>query len=354
MTDNAKGGVVFDHVTKKYGSVTAVDDVSFEVAQGELVTLLGPSGCGKTTTLRMVAGHEAVTSGRVLIGGKDVTLRAANERDVSMVFQSYALFPHMTVLENVCYGPVSMRVDKAKAREMAREKLRMLGLAEVENRLPSELAGWQQQRVAVARSLVLEPAVLLFDEPLSNLDAKLRRRVRQEIRELQQSLDLTVIYVTHDQEEALAVSDEVIVMDRGRIAQQGTPSQLYEAPANRFLADFIGDANLVSGELVRAADGAFFCAADLRAPVRADGLASGPATLAVRPHRLRLTPAGEGLLPAECLRTAYLGSRIEYVLGTPWGELLVFDGGVHAPLARGAQAGVSFEPDDAIVLPGAT
>src|SRR4029434_3570875 len=204
------GGVVFDHVTKKYGSVTAVDDVSFKVAQGELVTLLGPSGCGKTTTLRMVAGLEAVTSGLVPIGGRDVTLRAANERDVSMVFQSYALFPHMSVLENVCYGPLSMRIDKAKARELAREKLRMLGLADFEARLPSELSGGQQQRVAVARSLVLEPAVLLFDEPLSNLDAKLRRRVREEIRELQQALALTVLYVTHDQEEALAVSDHII------------------------------------------------------------------------------------------------------------------------------------------------
>jgi iron(III) transport system ATP-binding protein len=349
----ASGGVVFEHVSKRYADVTAVDGVSFEVRPGQLVTLLGPSGCGKTTTLRMVAGLEAVTQGRIHIGGHDVTHRAANERDVSMVFQSYALFPHMNVLDNVCYGPLAMRIDKAKARELAHAKLAMLGLAGLEQRLPSELSGGQQQRVAVARSLVLEPAVLLFDEPLSNLDAKLRRRVRQEIRELQQSLDLTVIYVTHDQEEALAVSDEVIVMDRGRIAQQGTPSQLYEAPASRFLADFIGDANLVSGELERAADGAFFCAANVRAPVRADGLAAGPATLAVRPHRLRLTPAGEGLLPAECLRAAYLGSRIEYVLGTPWGELLVFDGGVHAPLARGAQAGVSFEPDDAIVLPGA-
>jgi iron(III) transport system ATP-binding protein len=348
----ASGGVVFERVSKRYADVTAVDDVSFEVRPGQLVTLLGPSGCGKTTTLRMVAGLEAVSGGRIHIGGHDVTHRAANERDVSMVFQSYALFPHMNVLDNVCYGPLAMRIDKAKARELAHAKLAMLGLAGLEQRLPSELSGGQQQRVAVARALVLEPAVLLFDEPLSNLDAKLRRRVRQEIRELQQSLDLTVIYVTHDQEEALAVSDEVIVMDRGRIAQQGTPSQLYEAPASRFLADFIGDANLVSGELVRAADGTFFCAENLRAPVRADGAAAGPATLAVRPHRLRLTPAGEGLLPAECLRMAYLGSRIEYVLGTPWGELLVFDGGVHAPLGRGAQAGVSFEPGDAIVLPG--
>src|SRR3982751_656360 len=240
-------GVVFEHVSKRYGDVTAVDDISFTVEPGTLCTLLGPSGCGKTTTLRMVAGLESVSGGRILIGGADVTLRAANERDVSMVFQSYALFPHMTVLENVCYGPISMRIEKPKAREMAREKLRMLGLADYENRLPSELSGGQQQRVAVARSLVLEPAVLLFDEPLSNLDAKLRRRVREEIRELQQSLALTVLYVTHDQEEALAVSDHIIVMNGGRIAQQGTPDQLYETPNSRFLADFIGDANLVDG-----------------------------------------------------------------------------------------------------------
>ena len=346
------GGVVFDRVTKRYNAVTAVDDVSFEVRPGQLVTLLGPSGCGKTTTLRMVAGLEPVTSGRILIGGDDVTRRAANERDVSMVFQSYALFPHMSVLDNVCYGPLSEGAPKAKARELAHAKLAMLGLAGLETRLPSELSGGQQQRVAVARSLVLEPAVLLFDEPLSNLDAKLRRRVRQEIRELQQSLDLTVIYVTHDQEEALAVSDQVIVMEGGRIAQQGTPAQLYEAPASRFLADFIGDANLVAGELTRGPEGAFFGAANIRVPVRADAVAAGPATLAVRPHRLRLTGAGAGLIPAECRRTAYLGSRIEYVLGTPWGDLLVFDAGVHAPLARGASAGVAFDPEDAIVLPG--
>src|SRR6187402_1953421 len=220
-------GVVFEGVTKRYGSVTAVDDVSFRVEKGDLVTLLGPSGCGKTTTLRMVAGLEPVSSGRVLIGGTDVTLRAANERDVSMVFQSYALFPHMSVLENVCYGPLSMGIDKAKARDIAAGKLAMLGLKGMEQRLPSELSGGQQQRVAVARSLVLEPKVLLFDEPLSNLDAKLRRRVRQEIRELQLELALTVLYVTHDQEEALAVSDHIIVMEGGKIAQEGTPRELY-------------------------------------------------------------------------------------------------------------------------------
>ena len=255
-----RGGVVFDRVSKRYGKLTVVDEVSFTVSPGELVTLLGPSGCGKTTTLRMVAGLEPVTSGRIAIGGTDVTLRAANERDVSMVFQSYALFPHMTVLENVCYGPLSTSSDKAKAKTLAHAKLEMLGLAGLGDRLPSELSGGQQQRVAVARSLVLEPAVLLFDEPLSNLDAKLRRRVRQEIRDLQQSLELTVIYVTHDQEEALAVSDHIIVMEAGRIAQKGTPHELYESPASRFLADFIGDANLVDGEIEVGDGGATFTA----------------------------------------------------------------------------------------------
>jgi iron(III) transport system ATP-binding protein len=351
MATETSGDLRLTGLTKHFDSFTAVHPMDLVIPEGSFFALLGPSGCGKTTTLRMVAGLEPVTSGRILIGGADVTQRAANERDVSMVFQSYALFPHMNVLENVCYGPVSVGAGKSKARDLARAKLEMLGLAGLERRLPSELSGGQQQRVAVARSLVLEPAVLLFDEPLSNLDAKLRRRVRQEIRELQQTLNLTVIYVTHDQEEALAVSDQVIVMDRGRIAQQGTPAQLYEAPASRFLADFIGDANLVAGEIVRGTDGASFRANDVSTPVRADGVAPGPATLAIRPHRLRLTRPGEGLLPAECRRAAYLGSRIEYVLGTPWGELLVFDASMRAPLARGAQAGVAFAADDAIVLP---
>jgi iron(III) transport system ATP-binding protein len=194
--------------------------------------------------------------------------------------------------------------------------------------------------------------VLLFDEPLSNLDAKLRRRVRQAIRELQQSLELTVIYVTHDQEEALAVSDQVIVMDRGVIAQQGSPAELYDAPRSRFLADFIGDANLVAGELVDDGGGQVFRANGVSVPVRADGVAAGPATLAVRPHRLVLTAPGGGMLPAECRRAAYLGSRVEYVLDTPWGDLLVFDPAVPATLARGDRAGVAFRPEDAIVLAG--
>ncbi|HEX8011271.1 MAG TPA: ABC transporter ATP-binding protein, partial [Casimicrobiaceae bacterium] len=242
-------------------------------------------------------------------------------------------------------------IDKTRARELAHAKLSMLGLSGLERRLPSELSGGQQQRVAVARSLVLEPAVLLFDEPLSNLDAKLRRRVRQEIRELQQSLALTVIYVTHDQEEALAVSDHIIVMESGRIAQQGTPRDLYEVPASRFLADFIGDANLVDGELIAGPAGAAtFTAGGVSAAVRADGVAPGPVTLAVRPHRLRVVAPEQGLLPGVCKRAAYLGSRTEYVVTTPWGELLVFDAEGRPLHGRGEAVGVTFDADAAIVL----
>jgi len=351
MSNPTAGGVTFEHVSKHYGKVAAVDDVTFTIEPDTLVTLLGPSGCGKTTILRMAAGLEAATAGRILIGGEDVTKRAASERNVSLVFQSYALFPHMNVLENVCYGPISAKVDKVRARELARDKLKMLGLAGLEQRLPSELSGGQQQRVAVARALVLEPAVLLFDEPLSNLDAKLRRRVRQEIRELQQSLQLTVLYVTHDQSEALAVSDQIIVMERGRIAQQGTPQTLYRHPASHFLADFIGDANLVEGELVRQGDTTLFSAAGVALPVQANGIALGAASLALRPHRLKLVAAGGAVLSGICKRADYLGSHIEVLVNTPWGELLVFgDADAAEPPAQGAPIGLAFEPQDAIVL----
>jgi ABC-type Fe3+/spermidine/putrescine transport system ATPase subunit len=232
-------------VTKRYGAVVAVDAVDFTVARGTLVTLLGPSGCGKTTTLRLIAGLEMASDGRLYIDGEDVTHRAASERDVSMVFQSYALFPHMSVMENVCYGLRASGLRRRRAEELAAEKLNAVGLSGFEKRFPSELSGGQQQRVAVARAIVLEPKVLLFDEPLSNLDAKLRRRVREDIRALQQRLGLTVVYVTHDQEEALAVSDRIIVMKDARIVQDGSPRDLYERPASRFIADFIGSANVL-------------------------------------------------------------------------------------------------------------
>ena len=236
-------------MVKCYGATTAVNGISFAVETGTLATLLGPSGCGKTTTLRLIAGLEIATAGRILIGGREVTQLPPSERNVSMVFQSYALFPHMTVIENVAYGPTVSGVPKRRAREMATEKISLLGLSGLERRFPSELSGGQQQRVAVARALVLEPLVLLFDEPLSNLDAKLRRRVRDDIRDLQSRLNLTVVYVTHDQQEALAISDQVIVMAQAAIAQSGPPRDLYENPANVFVADFIGDANIVDAEL---------------------------------------------------------------------------------------------------------
>ncbi len=222
MTISSRSAPVeLQSVSKHFGAVVAVDSISFTIAAGTLVTLLGPSGCGKTTTLRAIAGLEPPTSGRILIGGQDVTNLPPNVRDVSMVFQSYALFPHMTVIENVAYGLASSDMSKAAQIEKAQESLRLVGLAGYDGRFPSELSGGQQQRVAVARALVLEPQVLLFDEPLSNLDAKLRRHMRGEIRDLQQSLGLTSVYVTHDQEEALAVSDKIIVMNQAKDGARG-------------------------------------------------------------------------------------------------------------------------------------
>ena len=230
MTNTTIGSVRFDNVVKKYGAVTALKKLDLSVEPGKLVTLLGPSGCGKTTTLRLIAGLEMVTEGSIHIGGEDVTHLTATYRKVSMVFQSYALFPHMTVRENVAYGLTVKSVPKAEAAEKAENGLELVGLKGFGDRLPSELSGGQQQRVAVARAIVLEPEVLLLDEPLSNLDAKLRRHVREEIRQIQQRLGLTAVYVTHDQEEAMAVSDNIIVMRNAEIAQQGSPHDLYEKP----------------------------------------------------------------------------------------------------------------------------
>lgn len=317
----------FIGVTKRYGAVTAVDDVSFRCEAGSLTTLLGPSGCGKTTTLRMIAGLELASEGKILIDDKDVTHLSAAERDVTMVFQSYALFPHMNVLDNVMYGPRSSGIGKAQAAEMAHKKLKLLGLSGFESRLPSELSGGQQQRVAVARALVLEPSILLFDEPLSNLDARLRRQVREDIRALQKDLGLTVVYVTHDQEEALAVSDEVIVMSNARIAQKATPRDLWNAPANLFVADFIGDANVVDGTITSIAGETAvldMAGASVEAPAR--GLEPGPVKIAVRPDALRLAPlqAGDAGGLTGTVRTAsYLGKHMEYEIKTPLGELFI-------------------------------
>ena len=229
-----KAEVKFENITKKFNETIAVDNVSCTFEAGTLTTLLGPSGCGKTTSLRIIAGLERATSGKILVENVDVTLLPATDRDVSMVFQSYALFPHMSVLENVSYGLKMINVPKEEFTEKSLETLKLVNLEGYENRMPSELSGGQQQRVAVARAIVLKPKVLLFDEPLSNLDAKLRRQVREDIREIQQKLGVTTIYVTHDQEEALAISDKVIVMNNAIIAQQGSPKELYNFPKTKF------------------------------------------------------------------------------------------------------------------------
>jgi iron(III) transport system ATP-binding protein len=344
----------FESVSKRYGAVTAVHEVSFSVAAGELVTLLGPSGCGKTTTLRMIAGLEFPTSGRIFIGERDVTRLPATARDVAMVFQSYALFPHMSVAENVGYGLVVSGRPKAEVRERVEAALAMVGLQGLGGRYPAELSGGQQQRVAVARAVILEPRVLLFDEPLSNLDARLRRRVREEIRELQQKLAITSVYVTHDQAEALAVSDRIIVMDQARIAQEGTPRELYETPASRFVADFIGEANLLPVEIERVRDGR---AAVRLGPVRLDlparQLSTGPALLAVRPHAVRLAREPDpGRLPVRVAKATYLGAQIEYELESEAGSILVVDQEVAAPLPPGTAAFAEFGRHGVCLVPG--
>lgn len=342
---NTPGSVVFQNIRKTFGAFTAIHDLLIAIEPGTLVTLLGPSGCGKTTTLRMLAGLEHPTAGRILIGGKDVTMLPANERDVSMVFQSYALFPHMSALQNVAYGLGSSGVKPKEARERAEEGLQLVGLAGMGDRLPAELSGGQQQRVAVARALVLEPQVLLLDEPLSNLDARLRRRVRTEIRELQQRLGFTAVYVTHDQDEALAVSDRIIVMKDGRVAQEGAPRELYEAPASSFIADFMGEANVMSCDVIGIeGDEALIRLGSLthRVP-RRDVLQPGEAKLAVRPNAITLEPADNAPFGGVITHAAYLGDHVEYEVETSAGNLFVIDQSVDRMLPSTALVSIGFK-----------
>lgn len=319
-------GVEFKNISKRYGNDSSaplvVKGISFEVRKGTLTTILGPSGCGKTTVLRMIAGLESPTSGKIMVAGKDVTTLGPADRNVSMMFQSYALFPHMNVVENVMYGLKMSGVAKDAARARASEALKNVGLVAYDARLPSELSGGQQQRVALARSLVLEPAVLLFDEPLSNLDARLRREMREEIRSLQQRLSLTVAYVTHDQSEALAVSDQIIVMNDGGIAQRGTPQDMYERPASEFVAGFMGEAMLFPG--LAGQDGRVQLG-----PLRIEPkqrVAAGAVKVAVRPEAWQIhrhSGADRVGVAAKLLKSAYLGSFFEYTFETALGSVFV-------------------------------
>ena len=327
MTIAAKAAadVRLEKIAKSYGEVVAVKPLDLVIPPGSLVTLLGPSGCGKTTLLRMIAGLERATQGRLLIGGEDVTDLSAGERNVSMVFQSYALFPHMSVLDNVAYGLVSGGMKKPVAGARAQEALATVGLKGFGSRLPSELSGGQQQRVAVARALVLKTDVLLFDEPLSNLDARLRRSMREEIRALQQSLGVTVVYVTHDQSEALAVSDLIVVMRAAEIAQVGTPRELYEEPDNVFVATFMGEANHVKGVLDATTPDAGTVTLDaLQIKLKHRNLPSGPVDVVIRPEAIRMVDARTpGCLSARVRTATYMGAHAEYTLDTPVGPLFV-------------------------------
>jgi iron(III) transport system ATP-binding protein len=332
-------GIEFRDVSKRYGSDPsapfALKGISFEAPRGSLTTILGPSGCGKTTTLRLIAGLEAPTGGRIFIDGQDVTTLGPAQRNVSMMFQSYALFPHMDVLGNVSYGLRMSGVDRDTARLQATEALRNVGLVGYEARLPSELSGGQQQRVALARALVLEPAVLLFDEPLSNLDARLRREMREEIRSLQQRLQLTVAYVTHDQSEALALSDQIIVMDHGVVAQRGSPQELYEAPASEFVAAFMGEAMLFPA---RADGGGHIHLGPLSIPMRR-AVPPGPVKVAVRPEAWHVGPPGHGL-EARLAKLSYLGSNYEYTFETELGPVFVVSPDVGRVLSIGSDVGL--------------
>lgn len=351
--------VRLEGVVKRYGASAALAGVSLEIREGELFTLLGPSGCGKTTTLRILAGFTEPDEGEVYFDETRVRGVPPAERGVGIVFQNYALWPHMTVFDNVAYGLRLRKLPAEEIRRRVRAVLEQVGLVGLEDRSPGQLSGGQQQRVAVARALVLNPRLLLLDEPLSNLDAKVRARLRSEIRKLQQSLRITTVYVTHDQEEAMVISDRIAVMREGRVVQVGTPVELYDHPADLFVADFVGTNNLVPGTVAGSHDGWV----ELETPVgMLKGKAAGTvqpgqrAVLAVRPEVLDLGdgPAAAVSMPGTVLLTQYLGSLVRYEVEVPGGCVLVVD--VHNPKGRalrrpGQAATVSFDPSAAWVFP---
>src|SRR5476649_1880582 len=313
-----------EHLVKRYGDFHAVRDVSLSVADGEFLVLLGPSGCGKTTTLRMVAGFIEPTAGHVKLGGIDVTLLPPWKRNAGMVFQSYALFPHLTVAENVAFGLEMRKLPRADIAKRVEETLALVRLTGYGARLPRQLSGGQQQRVALARALVIEPDILLLDEPLSNLDAKLRQEVRVEIRELQRKLGLTTVMVTHDQEEALTMADRLVVMSEGKVQQVGSQRELYENPANRFVAGFVGRSTFLDGAI--EAPGRFRTDGGLA--LTCTGGTSGKATLSLRPERIEIAPASlaglDNSLSGTVEFVSYLGALIDiHVRLSPADRLVV-------------------------------
>lgn len=314
-------------LTKRFGDLVAVDDVDLDVDAGSLVCLLGPSGCGKTTTLRMIAGFEEPTAGRVLIGDEDVTTLPPYSRPTGMVFQSYALFPHMSVFDNMAYGLRAQRFAKDEIEERVRGAIELMELQGHEDKSPPQLSGGQQQRVALARALVVRPKVLLFDEPLSNLDAQLRVRMRGEIREVQRQLGITSVYVTHDQEEAFSIADQVAIMNKGKLMQMGTPRELYRRPANRFVAEFVGLSNIVPVEVLESnPDGASVRVFGQTVRSRhAPPNLNRQASVVLRPEALGIADADQAGVPARVLTLAYIGPLARYEVALEDGTELTID-----------------------------
>jgi spermidine/putrescine transport system ATP-binding protein len=312
--------VVLESVSKAFDDVAAVDDVSLEIGSGEFFSLLGPSGCGKTTTLRMIAGFERPDAGRIHIGEADVTATPPHLRAVNTVFQSYALFPHLSVEQNVGFGLRFKDVSKSEKRARVAEALELVRLGGLGQRRPHQLSGGQQQRVALARALVLSPSVLLLDEPLGALDAKLRRELQVELKSIQREIGITFLYVTHDQEEALTMSDRLAVMSNGKVEQLGAPRDVYERPETAFVADFLGVSNLMRGRVV---DGRTVDVGGVVLSAEQGQARAGVVRLTIRPERVRIEPpatAGENRVPATIERFVYLGSTTQVFVALPGGD----------------------------------
>jgi spermidine/putrescine transport system ATP-binding protein len=344
--------VTLEGVTKRFDDVIAVDNLSLEIEQGSFYALLGPSGCGKTTTLRMIGGFEEPTEGTIYLGDTEVSRLPSYKRDVNTVFQSYALFPHLSIFENVAFGLRRKGVGKAEVKERVGEALELVDLGGREKRKPSQLSGGQQQRVALARALVNRPRVLLLDEPLGALDLKLRKQMQLELKRIQHEVGITFVHVTHDQEEAMTMADLIAVMDSGHIEQLGTPTELYETPRTAFVAGFLGVSNLIQGE---AKDGAVVTASGLR--LHAAGLngASGPVAIGVRPEKIHVNGSEANKIPGRILESAYIGVATQYVVETDAGRLMVFAQNTETssePIGPGSSVTLTFNPESTFVLEG--